>query len=82
MKSNRTHQYPPVIENLGDGTFYHNFNVVESTVEEEEGGQAAFKSYDYDQVRCNYPVEVAKIQACVDKEGYVYQVDLSGYDEI
>lgn len=82
-KSNRTHQAPPVIENLGDGSFYYNFNVVESPIDDDndpatdEGSQ-----YDYEQVRCKYPVDEAVIQECLDKEGYNHQVDLTGYEEV
>jgi hypothetical protein len=82
-KSNRTHQSPPVIENLGDGTYYYNFDVVETPIDDdndpstEEGMQ-----YDYEQVRCEYPVSQEVIQACVDEEGYNHQVDLSAYEEV
>ncbi len=74
-KSNRTHQAPPIIEDLGEGSFYYNFNVVESLMDDEETMQ-----YDYEQVRCDYPVDKAVIQACVDMEGYTHEVDLSGYE--
>ena len=82
-KANRTHQAPPVIEKLGDGSFYYNFNVVESPIDDDndpatdEGSQ-----YDYDQVRSIYPVEQAKIQEKVNKAGYNHQVDLSGYEPV
>jgi len=79
-KANRTHQVPPITEQLGDGTFFYNFDAVETPIDNDndpatdEGFQ-----YDYEQVRCDYPVGEAKIQECVDREGYEHQVDISGY---
>lgn len=70
-KSNCTHTRPPKIENLGDGSFFYNFDVKES---ETESGVSEF---DYNQVRCFLPVSVAKIQKCIDKEGYSHNVNLS-----
>lgn len=76
-RSNRTHQSPPQIEDLGDGTFYYNFNIEESLINDDndpatdEGLQ-----YDYDQVRCQYPVNIEVIQECVEREGYKHQVDI------
>lgn len=81
-KANRTHQAPPVIENLGDGSFYYNFNTVESAILDEEGQPTGGKEYNYHQVRCNYPVEAQKIQDCLDQENYNHQVDLTGYEEV
>lgn len=69
MKANRTHQAPPKIEDLGDGTFYYNFNIVEGQTEEGE------VSYDYDQVRCSYPIEAKKIQKCLNNENYEHQYE-------
>lgn len=82
-KANRTHQAPPVIENLGDNTFYYNFNVMERPIDDDnDPATDEGKQYDYDQVRCAYPVDEAKIQECVNKENYDHQVDLSGYEEV
>lgn len=75
-KSNRTHQFPPIVENLGDGSFYYNFNVV--TSETEEGAP----QYHYEQVRCKFPVVKEKIQECVNQENYDHQVDITGYEEV
>lgn len=75
-KANRTHQAPPTIEKLGDGSFYYNFDVVEGQTEN------GAPNYDYEQVRCQEPVEASKIQSCLDKENYIHQVNLSGYEEV
>lgn len=69
MKANRTHQAPPKIEDLGDGTFYYNFNIEESENEEGES------NFDYQQVRCKYPVSAEKIQDCLNREGYAHQYE-------
>ena len=82
-KSNRTHNVPPVIEKLGDGTFYYNFDVVETAIDNDnDPATAEGNQYDYEQVRCDYPVDQVKIQERVDLEGYSHSVDLSGYEEI
>lgn len=78
-KANRTHQAPPTIEKLGDGTFYYNFDVVESQIDNDnDPATAEGLQYDYEQVRCDYPVDQVKIQERVDSEGYNHQVDLTG----
>ena len=56
MESNTTHEAPNVIEDLGDGTFYYNFDV--QTTELDDGTP----SYNYKQVRCNYPIVNEEIQ--------------------
>lgn len=71
MKSNRTHTPPPKIEDLGDGTSYYNFNVVES--ETEDG----YPSFDYDQVRVSNPVTLGKIQVALNQEGYDHEPEIS-----
>ncbi len=82
-KSNRTHEAPPQIEDLGDGSFYYNFNIVESPIDDDndpatdEGLQ-----YDYDQVRCKFPVQASVIQECVNKEGYEHQVNIIENEEL
>ena len=82
-KANRTHQAPPVIEKLGDGSFYYNFNVVSSPIDDDNDSSTdEGQQYDYDQVRCDYPVEKAKIQECLNQEEYDHQVDLTGYEEV
>jgi len=64
MKSNRTQAAPPKIEDLGDGSFYYNFDVVEETKDNEK------ISYNYQQVRCNYPIILEEIQAALINENY------------
>ena len=64
MKSNRTQSSPPTIEDLGDSTYYYNFNVVEGVMETGE------TEYNYQQVRCNYPIVLEDIQAALLKENY------------
>lgn len=56
MKSNRTHTPPPIIEELGDETYYYNFEVI--TSQSEDGADV----FDYKQVRCSLPVDAAEIQ--------------------
>jgi len=70
MKSNRTQAPPPKIEDLGDGTFYYNFDVVEEEKENEE------TSYNYEQVRCNLPVNLEEIQSAVIAENYNHIAEL------
>jgi len=70
MKSERLNTPPPQIEDLGEGTYYYNFNVVESITEEGD------TKYNYDQVRCTLPVDALAIQTAVDIEGYEHTVNL------
>ena len=78
MKSNRTHNAPPVIEKLGDGTFFYNFDIVETPIDNDNDPVTAEGlQYDYEQVRCDYPVDHVKIQNLVDSEGYNHQVKLN-----
>ena len=77
MKSNRTHNAPPVIEQLGDGTFFYNFDVVETPIDSDNPATDEGLQYDYEQVRCDYPVDEVKIQQRVDSEGYNHQVKLN-----
>lgn len=70
MKSNRTQAPPPKIEDLGDGTFFYNFDVTEEIKENEE------TSYNYEQVRCNYPIVLEEIQAALIKENYNHIAEL------
>lgn len=66
MISNRTHTPPPMIEELGDGTYHYNYNVVRTTLELEEDN---FDNYDYLQVRCKMPVNQEIIQTAVNDSG-------------
>lgn len=70
MKSNRVYNAPPVIEDLGNGCSYYNFDVVESTVYDDETGHL---NYDYEQVSITNPPAYDKIIAALIAQGY--QVD-------
>lgn len=81
MKAQRTSEPPVKINDLGDGTFYYNFDIVESeqtqdqnqNQEENSTQQTApeiILQYNYDQVRCNYPIDLEKIQEALIAEGY------------
>lgn len=70
MKSNRTQSPPPKIEDLGDGTFYYNFDVAEEIMESGE------TSYNYEQVRCSYPIVLEEIQAALVNENYNHTATL------
>lgn len=70
MKSSTTHVAPPKVEDLGDGSSFYNFDVIES---EGEEGEAIF---DYDQVRVANPVTRAKVQAALLAAGYEHEPEL------
>lgn len=73
MKSNRTHTPPPKIEDLGDGTYYYNFRVIATEVfpeEESEEMEEPYMNYDYDQVRCHFPIEEEELRTVLDAQGY------------
>lgn len=71
MESNTTHQAPNVIENLGDGTFYYNFDVERTELED------GTPSFNYKQVRCNYPVVTGEIQEKLTKLNINHNVYVS-----
>lgn len=48
MKSN-SNVRPDIIQDLGNGSYHYNYNVVERTVEDEETGEKTV--YDYDTVQ-------------------------------
>jgi len=62
MKSNRTHHPPPRVENLGQGQFYYNFNVVKYRPKDEQGNDFDYWAWNYEQVRVFYPVTIAEIK--------------------
>lgn len=75
MKSNTTHHPPKSpTEDLGDGTYYYNFDIVKTMVEDEEGGE--YPSYDYFQVRCYHPIDPVKIQEKIDTLNLDHKVEL------
>lgn len=69
MESQRTQIVPPKIEDLGDGTFYYNFDIVRSEKTEIMSNVVTIQ-FNYEQVRCNYPVDSQEIQAALNLEGY------------
>lgn len=68
MESQRTGNAPQVIENLGDGSFHYNFNIIED--QEVDENEQVTKRFVYNQVRCNYPVNEQEIQEALTLEGY------------
>ena len=79
MKSNRTHQPPPRVENLGEGTFYYNLNVVKYKGINEEGVDDTYWSYDYDQVRPIYPIHLGDIQSELNKHKMNHNVNADDF---
>lgn len=77
MKANRTGKYnePPKIEDLGDGTFYYNFNVEKDYIKTDNSPRMDV-DWRYNQVRLPYPMDAEKIQLEVDKQGYEHNVEL------
>lgn len=67
MKSNRVRNSPPIIENLGDGTSYYNFDVVQSV--RDDGGEE-IDNFDYDQVTVPHPITYSGIIEALTVEGY------------
>lgn len=78
MKANRTgvNNPPPRIEDLGDGSFYYNFNVVQTEMELDSQEETSDVNWDYDQVRCYYPINIEEIQNAVDEAGYNHTVKI------
>lgn len=70
MHSNTTHHPPHILQDLGDGTFYYNFNLIHTKLEDD------VDNYDYMQVRCNFPVNQKAIQNKVSETGSNHIVNL------
>lgn len=66
---------PNAITDLGDGTYYYNFNI-EAVEKKRENSNRTYNTYYYDQVRLNYPVDKAEIQQEVDAKGFKHNVKL------
>lgn len=49
----------PVIEDLGTGSFYFNFNIIENKLIDDETKKESIQ-HEYNQVRCEYPTERTK----------------------
>lgn len=73
MRSQRTTTAPPIIEDLGDGTFYYNFSVTSATMTDIMGNSPTL-IFSYEQVRCKYPVVLTDVQQAVDLEMYIHTV--------
>ena len=76
IKTNRTHMPPPRVENLGEGTFYYNFNVVKYRPKDENGNDMPYWAWDYDQVRVQHPVTIGDIQKQINNKGHKHEVNI------
>lgn len=66
MKSN-SNDRPQIIQNLGNGAFYYNCNIVAKTETDEEGHER--KSYDYTSVKFwGQPTRAAIVKAMIRAE--------------
>lgn len=65
---------PETIENLGDGTFHYNFDVVRDEKEKENENS---ESWSYNQVRLPYPIDVQAIQDEININGFKHKVNES-----
>jgi hypothetical protein len=75
MKSNRTHTPPPRVENLGENTFYYNFNVVKYRPKDEDGNDMTYWGWDYDQVKVSYPITIGDIKRELNAKGHQHEVN-------
>lgn len=57
-KTTNADHKPDIIENLGDGTYHYNFDIARGDNVEDSGTE----SWNYNQVRLPYPVDVQAIQ--------------------
>lgn len=69
MKSNRVYTAPPILEDLGTGRSYYNFDISQSEKQDEEGGKTVL-NYDYSQVAVLNPASYSKIIQALTDEGY------------
>lgn len=77
MKSNTTY-HPPVIpvEDLGDGSYYYNFDIIETLIVDEDSGDT-HPSYDYNQIRLKFPIDIDEIQEHVNTINPSHKVDVT-----
>ena len=75
MKSNRTHTPPPRVENLGENTFYYNFNVVKYRPKDQDGNDMTYWGWDYEQVRVSYPITIGDIKKELNAKGHQHEVN-------
>ena len=71
MTSN-SNQLPPKVQDLGNGISHFNYNIVEKEATEEMD-----KSYNYDQLIVENPVNYGKIVAALINEKYSYNDEIS-----
>lgn len=73
MKSNAQYK-PEIIQNLGNGTYFYRYNIVESVVVDENGNERM--TYDYEVVLINRPDYNAIVEALI-AEKYSISEELS-----
>ena len=69
MKSNTVFNKPSTFENRGDGTYFYNYNIIESTKQETEDSPE-IKSFDYDQIIINGEPTYSKIVSGIVRSNY------------
>ena len=69
MKSNSVFNKPSTFENRGDGTYFYNYNIIESTKQETEDSQL-IQSFDYDQIIINGEPTYSKIVSGIVRSNY------------
>ena len=68
MKANSVFTRPQTLENRGDGTYFYNYNVIESTKQMEDSPEVL--SYDYDQVIIYGNPTYSKIVSSIIRDNY------------
>ena len=79
IEANRTHTPPPRVENLGEGTFYYNLDVVRYRPKDEQGNDMPYYAYDYLQVRVQYPIKLGEIQRALKGKGIAHQINADDF---
>ena len=69
MKSNSVFNKPSTFENRGDGTYFYNYNIIESTKKETEDSPEIL-SFDYDQIIINGEPTYSKIVSGIVRSTY------------
>jgi hypothetical protein len=66
MKSN-SNDRPAIIQNLGNGAYYYNFNITQKTETDEDGNERT--TYDYDTVKVwGNPTQAALVKAVIRED--------------
>ena len=68
MKANSVFNKPTVLENRGDGTYFYNYNIIESTKQVDDLPETV--SYDYDQVIIYGEPTYSKIVSSIIRSDY------------